>query len=179
VRTGTQLEELHRPPGRHRSGQPQGGSVPDHRQLVESQQPGDADLDGSASAPASRLHPDRGVLAQPAGGLVAAVQTRGLRGAELCQPQRDRSGAGSRHQTAQPPSQALGLGTAPQGAAPSETTLLLSHLRNVALTLVDQVRHRFCSQRWGRMVGGKHSVLGWRCSDAHSPQADGANCRGE
>src|SRR5262249_17479730 len=80
-----------------------------------------------------RLHPYRGVLAQSAGRLVAALPVGGVRRTELRRSARDRTGNARRHETAQCPRQAVDLGPPAQAASPPPAPLLLLSLRNGAL----------------------------------------------
>ena len=79
------------------------------------------------------LHPGRRLLAEPPGGLVAAVPPRGRRRPELRRRRRDRPRHPRRHRPAQPPRQTLGLEPPAEAASLSAPCLRLPPLRNGAL----------------------------------------------
>jgi len=85
---------------------------------------------------AARLHPRRGLLAQPPGALVAHVPACGVRRADICRRWGDRSRHGGGHGAAQCPRATVDLGPSPAPAARPAPCLRLPHLRNGAL-----VRH--------------------------------------
>jgi hypothetical protein len=74
------------------------------------------------------------MLAQFAGGLVEALPPRCPGWTELCQPQGDRASDPGGDRSTQSPSQAVGLGTPAKDATAPSTSLLLPHLRNLALS---------------------------------------------
>ena len=117
-----------------RAGQPDRRPVRHQRQPIQPRQPGAAGVAGRPSPHPAGVHPHRRVLAQPAGGLVAAGSPRGPCRAELRRPCGDHPGHPHRHRPAQRPRPPVGVGPPTTPTLPTPR-LYLPDLRNVALSL--------------------------------------------
>jgi hypothetical protein len=82
------------------------------------------------------LHPQRGLLAQPPGGLVAAVSPRSLCRAVVCHPRGDHPGHLGRDLPAECPRPPMGVGPPTTIPTPPTPRLHLPDLRNGALDVV-------------------------------------------
>jgi DDE superfamily endonuclease len=79
------------------------------------------------------VHPQGGLLAESAGGLVAAAAPGGVRGTDLRRHHRNHPGRADRHRATQHPCQTLGLGTTTTTHPQTPPHIRVPALRNAAL----------------------------------------------
>jgi len=130
------LRGLHKAAGEDRARYPERAHLPGRRQPQDSRQRPGEGMVGGASQDRACFHPEKGGVAEPHRGLVAAVQATGFGRARLRRQLRDRSSNEGRHPAAEPEGQSVGVGTPSPTTEASEARFCLPSLRNGALGAV-------------------------------------------